>query len=90
MFLRCSNVSHCRTTGKTQLNNAKWVKSDSQECDVHMDPRVLLMDHRVYEFVCYNERAFFLTMQRPDKLLPDSEDKINSIVYSRKKLTSVL
>lgn len=89
-FLRCSNVNRCPDTGRTQLNNAKWVKSDSQECDVHMDPRVSLMDRTVYEFVCYNERAFFLTIQRPDKLLPDSEDKINSIVYSRKKLTSVL
>lgn len=89
MFLRGSNLSYDPITGETNLENVVWIKSDSQECDVHMDPRLTLIDHSVYEFVCYNERAFFLTNQRSDKLLPDSEDKINSIVYARKKLTNI-
>ena len=89
-FLRCVNVAFNKSTGETDFSRASWSKSDSCPCDVHVDPRVTLADHTVYEFVCYNERAFFLTVLRRDKLLPDSEDKINSIVYARRKLTSVV
>lgn len=69
---------------------AEWKRVDGTTITIHMDPRIDLIDKNVYEFTCYNETIFFLVANRPDKILPDTEKKVNSIVFSRKKFSPIL
>lgn len=66
------------------FKSACWKRYDEEIIRVFVDPRIELVDGLIYEFLCYNEREFYLIEVRPDKVLPDDEGKINSILWARK------
>lgn len=76
--------------GSLLVNNVQWKRLDGVNITLHIDPRVALYDKNVYEFLCYNETTFFLLSNRVDKILPDNENKVNSIVFKRKTFTETL
>lgn len=82
--------THYVSSLRVQLCALEWKRLDGIQVALYADPRIALFDKRVYEFLCYDERTFFLIRARKDKVLPDTETKVNSIVFQRKRLTDAL
>lgn len=70
-------------TMSPDFTSARWTRYDGKSMRVFVDPRLELVDGLVYEFLCYNELELYLIKARPDKVLPDDEMKINSILWGR-------
>lgn len=75
---------------KIQTGSISWENILGCSVNIYCSLSVALTDQQLYEFVVYNETTFFLVSARSDKIVPDSEKKINSIVYRRKHLTKEL
>lgn len=73
-----------------QTGSISWENILGCSVNIYCSLSVSLTDQQVYEFVVYNDTTFFLVSARSDKIIPDSEKKINSIVYKRKQLTREL
>lgn len=74
--------------GRTVRTGAvNWENVFGGSVALYCDLDVVLRHKQIYEFTVYNDTTFFLMCERNDKIVADSEKKVNSIIYKRKKLT---
>lgn len=72
------------------LSEPHWYRFDAIQVTLEVPEKyVPLLPYVVYEFICLDEKSFYLVAKRDDKTIPDSNFKINSIVFNRQQLHDI-
>lgn len=77
--------------GGENADPRRWVRFDMVEVRLCIPQRFWpLVPLSIYEILCESETQFYLVAVRNDKFVPDSNFKVNSIVFARQQLQDAL